>query len=49
LKLEFDAVPFAQLDKYKQAVPDSESLIFEDRGHFNLEKFPEIVKLIKNQ
>lgn len=40
-------VPFAQLEKYKKALPNAKTIIFEDRGHFKQEAFPEIVELIK--
>lgn len=40
-------VPFEQLTKYKQMLPDAETIIFEDREHFKQETFPEIVELIK--
>lgn len=40
-------VPFSELEKYREALPDAHVVIFEDRGHFNLEQFPEIVEAIK--
>jgi len=40
-------VPFAQLAKYKKALPNSEIITFDDRQHFNQETFPEIIELIK--
>jgi len=40
-------VPFAQVEKYKNALPKAQTVIFKDRGHFNLETFPEMVDLIK--
>ena len=40
-------VLFEQLDKYKQALPNAETMIFENREHFNQESFPEIIELIK--
>ena len=36
-------VPFADLEKYKKALPKAEVKIFEDRGHFNQAEFPELV------
>jgi len=42
------SVPFSKLEKYKKALPNAKTLIFKDRGHFRLETFPEIAKLIKN-
>lgn len=41
-------VPFVDLKKYKKAVPGAKAMIFEDRGHFNQEEFPEIVRDIKS-
>lgn len=41
-------VPFAQLAKYQQRLPDAEVVVFENKEHFNQETFPEIVKLIKS-
>jgi predicted alpha/beta hydrolase family esterase len=35
-------VPFSALSKYKQAFPNATERVFEDRGHFNQEQFPEI-------
>ena len=40
-------VPFEQVNKYKKALPNAKLIIFEDRGHFSQENFPEIVDLIK--
>lgn len=39
-------VPFNELAKYKKAVPSAKINIFEDRQHFNQEKFPEIIDTI---
>ena len=36
-----------QLEKYKQTLPNAKAMVFEDRGHFNQESFPEIIELIK--
>lgn len=41
-------VSFGELGKYKQALPNAETMIFDDREHFNQESFPEIIKLIKD-
>ena len=41
-------VPFSALEKYKQEFPNAVVRIFEGRGHFNQEQFPEIVEDIKN-
>ncbi len=43
-----EVVPFEQLAKYKQALPSAKALVFEDRGHFNQETFPEIIEIIKS-
>lgn len=40
-------VPFDQVFEYKELLPKAEIIIFEDRGHFSQETFPEIVELIK--
>ena len=40
-------VPFEQLGKYKQALPNAKTVIFDKRKHFNQETFPEIIELIK--
>jgi len=41
-------VPFTQLKKYQQSLPHAETIIFENREHFNQETFPEIIELIKS-
>lgn len=41
-------VPFNRLAEYKKVLPDSEVVIFSDKGHFYQDTFPEIVQLIKN-
>jgi uncharacterized protein len=40
-------VSFADLEKYAQALPGAEKKIFENRGHFMGENFPEIAEEIK--
>jgi len=40
-------VPFEQLKKYKQALPNVKTMIFSNREHFGQETFPEMVQLIK--
>jgi predicted alpha/beta hydrolase family esterase len=40
-------VPFEQSIKYEEALPQANKLVFNNKGHFNQETFPEIVKLIK--
>jgi len=41
-------VSFGEIGKYKQALPNAETIIFNDREHFNEESFPEMIKLLKN-
>lgn len=46
---EDDAVvPFAELAKYKAALPEAVPHIFHDRDHFNQEDFSELVELIRS-
>ena len=40
-------VSFGELEKYKKVLPNATVRVFEDRGHFNLEEFPEIIEEIK--
>jgi predicted alpha/beta hydrolase family esterase len=40
-------VSFAHLEKYKRALPKAETMIFNDRGHFRQETFPEMIRLLK--
>lgn len=40
-------VPFEQFEKYKKALPNSKTIILDNREHFNQEAFPEIIKLIR--
>lgn len=41
-------VPFEEADKYQQALPVAKKIIFDDRGHFNQEDFPELIELIQS-
>jgi predicted alpha/beta hydrolase family esterase len=41
-------VPFANVEKYHASLPEAELRVFEDRGHFNQESFPELVEEIKS-
>jgi predicted alpha/beta hydrolase family esterase len=41
------SVSFAHLEKYKKALPKAETMIFNNRGHFKQETFPELTQLIK--
>ena len=40
-------VDFAELAHYQEQLPNIETKIFEDRGHFNMEDFPEMVGEIR--
>ena len=42
------AVPFVDLDKYKKALSSAKTIIFEDKGHFTGNEFPEIISDIKD-
>ena len=41
-------VPFEQMKKYQRALPEAQELLFDTRGHFNQESFPELVRLIQS-
>ena len=48
LQSEDDPVVFFnQVKKYERALPDAQLITFDDRGHFLVEKMPELVNLIK--
>jgi hypothetical protein len=40
-------VDFAELKHYQEQLPNAYIHIFEDRGHFNMEEFPEILEDIR--
>jgi predicted alpha/beta hydrolase family esterase len=40
-------VDYAQVEKYRKALPEAKIMLFADRGHFNAPAFPEIVDLIR--
>lgn len=40
-------VDFSELQEYQDCLPTLESKVFEDRGHFNMEEFPEILEDIR--
>ncbi|MFA6437066.1 MAG: alpha/beta hydrolase [Candidatus Paceibacterota bacterium] len=40
-------VSFKDFEKYKKDLPMAETMIFEDRGHFDQPEFPEVVGKIK--
>lgn len=37
-------VPFTELAKYQKELPEAQVRVFEDRGHFNHEEFPEVLQ-----
>lgn len=41
------AVPYEHALKYKEALPEAELVIFENKNHFLIEEFPELLDLIK--
>jgi predicted alpha/beta hydrolase family esterase len=41
------AVPFDNVEKYRKLLPNAHYTIFEDRGHFRQEEFPELVENIR--
>ena len=41
-------VPFADMEKYAAKLPSAEKVIFENKGHFIDEEFPEFVEKIKS-
>ncbi len=41
-------VPYDDLAKYKQALPQARVTVFENRNHINQEEFPEIIEDIKS-
>ena len=41
-------VPFENAERYHKEIPDAVFRVFEDRGHFNTESFPEIVEDLKS-
>ena len=42
-------VDFADFEKYKKALPNAQTRVFTDRGHFNQEFFPELVADVKSE
>lgn len=40
-------VPFREVEAYKKALPSAVDVVFEDRGHFQQDIFPELQELIK--
>lgn len=41
-------VPFSEMEKYANDLPSAKKHVFEDRGHFIIEEFPEIVEEIRD-
>lgn len=41
-------VPYVQVEEYQRALPSAHTKIFDDKGHFNQEEFPELVELVKS-
>lgn len=41
-------VPFENLAMYQDDLPKAKARIFEDKGHFNMESFPELVEDLKS-
>ncbi len=42
-------VPFTELEKFQADLPNAVSHIFEDRGHFNGETFPELLEILQQK
>lgn len=42
------SVPFGEIKKYEQALPNAEAIVFNNKEHFNQESFPEMIKLLKS-
>lgn len=44
-----DVVPVSHAEKYRKKLPNTKIIIYNSKnGHFKISKFPEIVKMIKN-
>ena len=41
-------VPFSQWERLYEYFSDAKFDVFEDRGHMNMEEFPELIDNIKN-
>ncbi|HMS93602.1 MAG TPA: alpha/beta hydrolase [Candidatus Saccharibacteria bacterium] len=46
---EDPVVPFSELAKFQADIPSAISHVFEDRGHFNDETFPELLNILKQK
>jgi len=43
-----EVVPIEQMEKYKAKLPNAEYIVYESKGgHFQVEEFPELVEMIK--
>lgn len=43
-----DVIPIAHAEKYRIKLPTAQIIVFKSKnGHFNIERFPEIVRMIK--
>ena len=40
-------VPFSHAEKYVEMLPNAEFMTFEDKNHFLIEEFPELIEKIK--
>jgi len=40
-------VPITEMKEYKKQLPTAKYIIFKNRGHFNQENFPELIKILK--
>lgn len=45
--LDDPIVPFTDMEKYKKLLPGAKFFVFQDKGHFITDDFPEIVENIK--
>ncbi len=43
-----EIVPYSNVESYAKELPHAHVMTFEDRGHFHVTEFPELVEIIKN-
>jgi len=43
-----EIVPYVDIELYHEKLPNAHLMVFDDRGHFHTEEFPEIVDVIRN-
>lgn len=43
-----EIVPYANVESYTHELPKAHLMVFEDRGHFHSQEFPELIEVIKN-